>query len=34
LRSKVLGCNLDHISSVLPCGLLARAAFSFSSTVH
>ncbi len=30
LRSKVIGCNLDHISSVLPLGLLALTAFSFS----
>ena len=30
LRSKVLGCNLDHSSVSLPFGLLARAALLFS----
>lgn len=33
LRGKVLGGNLLHVSLVLPCGLLARAAFSFSQKV-
>lgn len=28
LRSKVFCCNFDHVKLVLPCGLLARAAFS------